>query len=201
MKSLKKRMIVALLLLALFVLTPSLAAAQGGSLIPGLSPAKGSNDIGIVFSASDLFLDLQSYQGGLGAKMGWGKYSLRGLLDFSADSAMRAYGVSVGVTAEYHLVPGPISPYLGASAGTGYVTQAAVSSVLSFSVEAVAGVEVFIADFLSVFAEYALGASFTSTTDLTTSQNTFDYMISTGMGNKAKLGIVIYFMRSDVKVK
>ncbi len=110
-------------------------------------------------------------------------------------------GVGLGVTAEYHLIPGPISPYIGASLGAGYLTQTNVTSVVSFSVGALAGVEVFIADFLSVFAEYTIAANLSSTTDLATSQNTFDYLINTGMGNNAKLGIVIYFMRSDAKIK
>jgi len=201
MKAEERGAILAVLFAVLLVVTTPSAAAEGGSLIPNLSPAKGPNDLGIVFSMSDMLLDLQDYQGGLGAKIGWGKYSLRGLFDFSASSGTNAFGVGLGVTAEYHLIPGPISPYIGASAGAGYLTQSNVTSVVSFSVGALAGVEVFIADFLSVFAEYTLAAKLSSTTDLATSQNSFDYLISTGMGNNAKLGIVIYFMRSDAKSK
>lgn len=75
------------------------------------------------------------------------------------------------------------------------------TSAVSFSLAALAGVEVFILDFLSVFAEYAIGADFTNTKDFQTGQSTFDYLISTGMGNNAKLGIVIYVMRSEAKAK
>lgn len=184
----------------LVVITPS-AAAEGGSLIPNLSPAKGPIDLGLIFNANDLLLGLENYQAGLGVKIGWGKLCLRGLFDFTVNSSAEAFGVDLGVAAEYHLIPGPISPYVGASVSGGYMTQSNVTSALSFSLGAIAGVEVFIADFLSVFAEYGLVADFTSTTDLQTDENTFDYLINTGMGNNAKLGIVIYFMRSEARTK
>ena len=83
--------------------------------------------------------------------------------------------------------------------GGGYETQANVSSTLNFSLGAVAGVEVFIADFLSLFAEYTLEADFDNTTDFQTSQSTFDYLISTKMGNNAQIGVVVYLMRSGAK--
>ena len=79
--------------------------------------------------------------------------------------------------------------------------QSNVTSAVNFSLGALAGVEVFIFDFLSVFAEYTLAANFINTTDLQTSQSTFDYLINTSMGNNAQLGIVIYFMRSGAKAK
>ena len=59
--------------------------------------------------------------------------------------------------------------------------------------------EVFLFDFLSVFAEYSLAADFTLTTNLQTAQTTFDYLVDTRMGNDSKLGIVLYFMRAGVK--
>jgi hypothetical protein len=190
-------MLVAVLLI---IVTPS-AIAEGGSLIANLSPAKAPVDVGIIFNANDLLLGLEGYQGGIGAKVGWGKVSIRGLFDFTVNQSDKAFGVNLGVAGEYHLVPGPISPYVGASLGGGYVTQSSVSTAVSFSLGAIAGVEVFIADFLSVFAEYTLAANFTHTTDLQTSQSTSDYLISTGMGNNAKLGIVIYILRSEAKGK
>jgi len=189
------------IILAVFTLNPPFAGAEGGSLIPNLSSAKGSYDLGLIFNTSDLLLGLESYQAGLGAKIGWGNLCLRGLFDFTINGSSKSFALNVGTAGEYHLIPGPISPYVGVSAGGGYMTQSKVISVLSFSLGALAGVEVFILDFLSVFAEYALVADFTNTKDLPSSQNTFDYLINTRMGNNAKLGIVIYFMRSGAKTK
>lgn len=201
METRERRAILSALFAVLLVVITTSAAADGGSLIPNLSPAKGPNDLGVIFSMNDLLLGLESYQAGLGAKIGWGKFCLRGLFDFTVNGSASAFAMNLGVTAEYHLNPGPISPYIGGSAGGGYMTQSNITSAVSFSIGAVAGVEVFILDFLSVFAEYALVANFTNTTDLQSSQSTFDYLIKTGMGNNAKLGIVIYFMRSVAKSK
>jgi hypothetical protein len=70
---------------------------------------------------------------------------------------------------------------------------------VNFSLGAIAGVEIYVLDFLSVFAEYTLVAVLSNATDLQTSQNTFNYLINTGVGNSAEIGIVIYFVRSQGK--
>ena len=191
---------VAFVMIFFAVLTTS-AFAQGDSLIPSPSPAKGPYDLGVIFNTNDLLLGLESYQAGLGAKMGWGNFFLRGLFDFTLNGSSKSFGLDVGAAVEYHLIPGPISPYIGASIGGGYMTQSKITSAVTFSFAALAGVEVFVLDFLSVFAEYAVQADLTNTTDIQASQSTFDYLIDTRMGNGAKLGIVIYFMRSEANHK
>jgi hypothetical protein len=184
-----------------FSISTTSAIAQSASLIPSQFPAKGPYDLGVIFNTNDLLLGLESYQAGLGAKIGWGNFSVRGLFDFTINGSSQSFGLDAAAAVEYHLIPGPISPYVGASIGGGYMTQNKVTSVVTFSFAALAGVEIFILDFLSVFAEYAVQADLTNTKDSQTSQNTFDYLISTGMGNSAKLGIVIYFMRSEANHK
>jgi hypothetical protein len=179
---------------------PSVDAEDGG-LIQGLSPMMGQNDLGIVFNTNDLLFGLQSYQAGIGGKIGWGNLYLRGLLDITLNGSSQSFAADIGATGEYHFFSGPISPYVGALAGVGYETQASVASATSFSLGVVAGVEVFLFDFLSLFAEYAIEGDFTVATDLQTSQTTFDYLINTRMGNNAKIGVVIYFMRSRTKPK
>ena len=91
--------------------------------------------------------------------------------------------MDLGTTVEYHFIPGPVSPYVGASVSLGYMTQSNVTSAVTGSLGAVAGIEVFILDFLSVFAEYEVAADLTDTTDLQTSQSTFDYCEAVGRGN------------------
>lgn len=189
------------ILAVLFALTPPFAVAEGSSLIPNLSPTKGPYDLGIIFNTNDLLFGLESYQAGLGAKIGWGSLYLRGLFDFAVNGSSQSFAIAGGATLEYHLIPGPISPYVGASAGLGYNIQGNVISAANFSLGALAGVEVFIFDFLSVFAEYTIAADLTYSTNLQTSQSTFDYLINTRMGNNMQLGIVIYFMRSGAKAK
>lgn len=194
----RKRGIILVAFITIFLsINAASVVAQGDSLIPSVSPAKGPYDLGVIFNTNDLLLGLESYQAGLGAKIGWGNIFLRGLFNFTLNGSSNSYGLDAGAAVEYHLIPGPISPYVGASIGGGYMTQNKVTSVVTFSFAALAGVEVFVLDFLSVFAEYAVQADLTNTTDIQVSQSTFDYLIDTRMGNGAKLGIVIYFMRSE----
>jgi hypothetical protein len=168
---------------------------QASGTIQKPSPALGPNDLGLIFSTDNILLGLESYQAGLGVKIGWGKICLRGAFDFLINGASRSFSLNIGATGEYHLAPGPISPYVGGYAQIGYMYQGDLLCAFPFSIGAVAGVEVFIFDFLSIFVEYCLALDFTVTTDLQTSQTTFDYLVDTRLGNGAKLGIVLYFMR------
>jgi hypothetical protein len=185
----------------LIALSPPFASADDGNSSQNLTPTKGSIDLGILFNTNDLLLGLQSYQGGVGAKIGWGSVCVRGLIDFAFNKSAQSFAIGAGTTFEYHPLSGPISPYMGASVGLGYDTQSNVASAVTFSLGALAGVEVFIFDFLSVFAEYSLAADLINTTDLQTSQSTFDSLITTRMGNNAQIGVVIYFLRSGTKAK
>ena len=179
--------------LAILAVTAAWAEApKAPSPAPRQSPAAGEPSIGIVFSASNILLDVESYEGGLGAKFAKGDLSLRGTFDFLLSGASDTFSVNAGATGEYHLSPGRISPYVGAFAQLGYMRQGGLMSAVPVSLGAVAGVEVFIFDFLSIFAEYCLACDLTLTTDLQTSQTTFDYVVDTRMGNSSKLGITVY---------
>jgi hypothetical protein len=164
-----------------------------------LSPRTGPLDVGIIFSTPDILLGLESYQGGVGAKFGSEKMDLRSNLDFQINGASNAFSISVGVTGEYHIIEGPISPYVGVSGQIGYAAQQGVLSMIPASIGAVIGAEIFVLDFLSVFAEYGLSADLSLTSNLQTSQTTFDYLIHTHMGNNSKIGVVLWVMRSGTK--
>jgi hypothetical protein len=164
-----------------------------------LTPLNGPVDAGIIFSTSNILLGLESYEGGLGGKVGFGNLGLRGNFDFQLNGAANAFSVALGVTGEYHLIMQQISPYFGLFTQLGYTSQANVLSAVPFSVGAVAGVEVFIFDFLSVFAEYSFSIDLTLTNNLQTSQTNFDYLIHTSMGNHSKIGVVLYVMRAAAK--
>jgi len=201
MKKGTQKTILGLTVMAILAITTPPLWADGGSLIPNVATAKGPVDAGAIFDTNDLLFGLESYEAGLGAKIGWGKLCLRGLFDFTINGSSQSYAVDIGTTLEYHFISGPVSPYVGGSVSLGYMTQSNVTSAVTCSLGAVAGIEVFVFDFLSVFAEYEVAADLTNTTDLQTSQSTFDYLISTQMGNSASLGVVIYFMRSEAKTR
>ena len=199
-KDIRKTILGLIVMVIPAIITPSLWA-EGDSLIPNASTTKGPIDIGAIFNTNNLLFGLESYQAGIGVKIGWRKLCLRGLFDFTINGSSQSYAVDIGTTVEYHFIPGPVSPYVGASVSFGYMTQSNVTSAITCSLGAVAGIELFIFDFFSVFAEYEVAADLIDTTDFQTSQSTFDYLINTRMGNSASLGVVIYFMRSEAKTK
>jgi hypothetical protein len=164
---------------------------------------------GFIFNASNLLLDLNAYQGGVGGKLDFGDYALRALLSFQlansqAESTQNDIDLTLGIAAEFPFFQGRVSPYWGGFID-GTVTSEKresaagdVSStlVLSGSVGPLLGAELAIFDFLSAFAEYQLsfGISRTTTEDeaTDTSDETTNYNLATELGNAGSLGIVIY---------
>ena len=72
---------------------------------------------------------------------------------------------------------------------------------LPFSLGGLAGIEIFIFDFLSVFVEYNLAFTLnvnintTSVSGVATTNGSYDFNLNLGMGNQSKIGVVIYFVR------
>ena len=187
-------------LIALLGTISANAQTKAPNPVQKLDIAQGSYDLGLIFNTSNILLDLESYQGGLGLKIARDKLSLRGLFGLVLNGASDSFSLNAGAAIQYYLLPGSsIAPYVGGSAGGGYMRQGNAISMVVLSVGALAGVEVFLFDFLSVFAEYAIAGDFTFSTDLASSQTTFDCLVDTGMGNNSRLGIVIYFMRAMKK--
>lgn len=151
-------------------------------------------DPGLIFNASLAPLEIQAYEAGLGMKVSLGLIDLRGLLDLVVSSPS-AFSVKSGAAVEYHLTPEPLSFYVGGSASAGYLRQAGSFSSFVLSLGAIMGVEYFPLKFLSVFVEYALDADLTWTTDLSSSETAFYYLIDTRLGNDSEIGIVIHILR------
>lgn len=175
---------------ALALLPPAAAAAEAPA------PAPGPVDAGLIFNLQDPF-DLSSYQGGIGAKVGFGALALRGLADFSVNGSSASLRFGGGVAVEYHPFSSAVSPYFGVTAKAGYEEQDSVVSILSGSFGAVAGVEVFLLDFLSVFVEYEAAVDLTRSSTGAGSPIQQDYLVESRMGNEGRIGIVFYFMRRD----
>ncbi len=161
--------------------------------------AQGARDVGIIFNTTSILLDLESYQAGLGIKVGGDTRAIRGLFDFVLNGASSSFSVTAGAALQRYMLTGTVRPYVGGSFTLGYMSQSQVISIATLSLGAIAGAEVFLLDFLSIFAEYAITADLALSTDLQTSQTTFDYLVDTGMGNNSRIGIVIYFLRAAKK--
>jgi hypothetical protein len=181
--------------LVCLVFTGLAAYGEEGADSAKMMPVTGPCDLGVIFNTSSLLLELESYQAGLGAKIGLGRLGLRGSFGLGINGSASSLDLGAGVAAEYHLTPQPVSFYAGGSLDAGYVRQSGLLWSVPLTVAVLAGVEVFPFEFLSLFAEYKIAFSFSATTLFSTSQTTFDYLLQTGIGNGARIGLVLYFMR------
>ena len=200
-----------LIVLVLLVLGCATAFPAGKtSLFAVGKPAAGERDLGVIFNTNDILLDLESYQGGVGAKIGLGQYVLRPMADILLNTDFNPFSLTLGAVLEKHILPGPVSLYWGPSLEMGVTilnnrfdadnwTQNIAWELLSAG--CVAGFELFIFDFLSVFAEYNLALTLGLNTDrmsvagVKNSTTEFTYKLDLGLGNSAMFGIVVYLTR------
>ena len=163
---------------------------------------------GLIFNADSLLSNLGSYQSGIGVKYSTGdNTALRILLDIFFSNSLSTYSGTLGITYENHIRPGKISPYWGGFIQGGYISQTTKldsenwtkDDTIPVSGGLILGVEVFVLEYLSFFAEY--GATFDGTiqyktTDVAGAETKwnpqFNNNFDTGIGNDAKLGITIY---------
>lgn len=168
---------------------------------------------GIIFNTSNILLDLEEYQSGVGIKLRGEDYSIRGLFSVSYESSNDEFVTNMGITYEKPFFPGRVSPYWGIAGKLGlnldkdeydadnWVNTTTVTGNLS----AVFGTEVYIFEFLSVFAEYNLGTSVSwakvvqSSSGTETESTTTNFSIGTELGNEASLGMVIYLEKRPIE--
>jgi hypothetical protein len=198
-------------LLGVLVLTcAGVFPAERTSIWEGVEPKSGPLDLGILFSANDISLDLQGFQGGVGAKLNLKDWMLRGTADLLLNTRFDPFSISLGAVLEKHLWPGPLSVYWGPSAGMGFTTLLLYrtdddnwsrTTTVPLSLGCVFGIEVFFFQFLSLFVEYQgaldLGLDITrvSTAGSVSTDTEFTYKLDVGMGNNAMFGIVFYLMK------
>ena len=167
-----------------------------------------NHDLGVILSTHSLFFDIDSYQGGIGAKISVGQFVVRGMADLLINTGFNPFSITLGATLEKHFLPGPISPYWGVFATVGYTFATEINAdgwtrrtVFPFTVGALLGVEIFIFDFLSIFVEYGLplelgiNTTQTSVAGSVSSSSEFTYKVDLGLSNQSMIGIVIYLTR------
>jgi len=161
---------------------------------------------GLIFNTSNLLLDLDEYQSGVGIKLRSELYSLRLLIHMGYESGNDVFETNLGIAYMRPLFTGRIAPYWGFALKGGYILDKDeyddenwyTSKVLSGEVAALFGAELYILDFLSVFAEYSFGLSMNRTTveesnnGTETETETNNYSYGTQLGNEASIGVVIY---------
>ncbi len=161
---------------------------------------------GFIFNTDNILFDVEGYQGGVGFKYRGDKLVYRVMTDFSFSSSTNKLTAGTGLAIEKHLRDGKISPYWGWFLNAAYESEKFESDSENWnkliqyplSTGGLLGVEVFLMDFLSFFAEYNLSFELTGVTNQqsvsgnVTEDTTWNYNISTGIGNNSKLGIIIY---------
>lgn len=163
---------------------------------------------GVIFNTSNIFLDIESYQMGFGSKVLLNNdVALRFLFDGFYSSSTDTFSIGLGTAVEKHFNKRRVSPYWGGFINVKFrrllneTNSDNWDKTISFPISAgaILGVEFFIVENVSLFAEYNLvfEGSIDSTSKseggiVTKNDPQFSYQINTGVGNDAKLGIVIY---------
>ncbi len=88
-----KRIILAVILS--FAAAATLSAGDKG-LLEGKKTEAGKYDMGIIFNTTNVLLDIESYQGGIGMKIGGEKYTYRFLLDLLINTDFSPFSISAG---------------------------------------------------------------------------------------------------------
>lgn len=203
-----KRIILAVILS--FAAAVALNAGDKG-LFEGKKPESGKNDLGFIFNTTNALLDIESYQGGIGMKIGGEKYTYRFLLDLLINTDLSPFSISAGAALEKHFISGPISPYWGGLLEVGYTSLKNEfdednwdqSITVPLSLGGILGIELFVFEFLSLFVEYNLKFSFafninkSSIAGSVSTEKEYSYNLDLGMGNSSMIGIVIYFARKE----
>ena len=208
----KKISVMILMILMIFV---GILSAQDSEASTGIDPAEQSEFVpGFIFNTNNLLLDFESYMGGIGVKLLYPDYALRLMVGAEYQtSTVNKLNLSLGFAFEKPFFKTKISPYAGVSTIIDFTQELNIidesnwtqTMTLASGVGGVLGVEVFLTDFLSFFAEYELLANVawtrlsTSTDDIIgIPTDAVNYNIVTDLGNSGMLGVVIYLKTTGI---
>lgn len=163
-------------------------------------------DLGIILNTDSLLLDYESYQGGVGAKLNDGPFAYRLTSDLYFSTVSDSRVITLGLGVEYHFSNTRLSPYAG-----GYVLGSSAKArdeatsqdwtetrTFDLGFGGILGAELYVTRFLSLFAEYDLGLTYSTVTieesfgGRQSKAQTADWTLDLGVGNESKIGIVIY---------
>ena len=163
--------------------------------------------MGVLFSTSDILLEIAAFESGMGVTFWRPGDAVRVFVSGYASNASQVYSAELGSEWVNHIRNGRVSPYWTIGGSVGFTTQTAgvsadnwVRTTSTFaSASAGLGVEVFLLEFLSVFAEYEIDAMMTRSQTVESIAGvtvpgtpTWTYAIQTELGNASRLGIAVY---------
>lgn len=210
-----KKVIPLLTLFVLSVIVNSQALAQDRSANSGGDTAAAERDepnraVGLLFNSENVLLDLDDYQGGVGLKVVYPRFAIRGVLGFAYEHDSETSAIAGGITFEKPIVRALVTPYWGAMIRTDYSRERNETDADNWIESATTGVvlgpifggELTITNNLGVFAEYQLVGRFsrtkieTSTNGATDTASNRDLQFGTELGNQGSIGIVVYLGES-----
>jgi hypothetical protein len=163
-------------------------------------------DIGLLYSASNLLLDLQSYEGGVGILFQPPKQDIRLSADILYTSNSDSFEAGFGLAFLYPLLESRVQPYWGGifhldivTTKTGTDTDWTRTTNIPAKLSLLFGTEFFLLPHVSVFAEYQLGINVDTMITSSSSGGVvgdpsadLSFEIGSGLGNNGMLGITIY---------
>ncbi|MBN1835412.1 MAG: hypothetical protein JW820_06140 [Spirochaetales bacterium] len=169
------------------------------------------DSLGLIFNTTDILFEMESFRGGIGAELGLQRFAIRGWLDLEFQTQFNPFSFTLGGAFKKRILPGRVSPYGGGYLEIGFAHLRTGSdpsywyrtNALVMTLGGMLGVEVFVFDFLSLFAEYALPfeIKYTHTAESIagseTVTNDWDYGMDIGLGNSARIGIVVYLIQKN----
>lgn len=164
---------------------------------------------GFIFNSNNILVDISDYQGGVGMKIKNLHFSgltfdVRCSLGLTMNDGLDDFSIRTGLATEFHFMErGRLSPYWGLFINVDYIRSYNYidennwfdTVLIPFSTGGIFGIEVFVFEFLSFFAEYNLSVNFshTSIESPAETETIFTYNLTTELGNATMIGIVIYF--------
>lgn len=191
----------------LAVATAGLALAQD-SVDPATDDASSEWTTGLVFATDSILLDISSFNGGVGIVRRSDDTAIRATVGLLGTNRFDTLSTQLGFWYMKYLNTGRVSPYWNVFAKTETLSRTEEidaenwtrDSSLSFGGGLSLGVEFFLLDFLSLFAEYSLSAGLSGTRavtsvagEVTQEDYTWVYSVSTDIANAGAIGIVVYF--------
>ena len=163
------------------------------------------NNNGIIFSTNNILLDIGEYQGGVGWKFVFPDFAIKASLGGEYHAGTETLDLSGYTSVEFPLLIGPVVPYWGSSLKASYKLEQITTNDdwnrnadIAGYIGAFLGVEYFLLEHLSFFAEYELSLGLTRSVqsqnvggEITETAST-DWQIVTALGNNAMIGVVLY---------
>ncbi len=159
---------------------------------------------GMVFSTGNILFDLDAYRGGIGGRFVFPDFSLIASIGGGYESGNNVFAITGSFSAVVPIIKGRVIPYWGGVfsidfSHSGNVLGSSVyTNMLTSKIGGVLGVEFFLHEYVSIFAEYELVAGVSRSVVRQNINNNLvgdpavNFMIGSDLGNNSSIGVTVY---------